>query len=98
MSKLRPLCNKLVVRRLKNESVTTSGIILSQSSLELSNKGEVLAVGVEVVDIKEQDIVLFNNDQTVQIVKVNNEEFLIIKDSDNLVIVENELGIYYEIT
>ena len=33
MSKLRPLCNKLVVRRLKNESVTTSGIILSQSSL-----------------------------------------------------------------
>ena len=77
MSKLRPLCNKLVVRRLKNESVTTSGIILSQSSLELSNKGEVLAVGVEVVDIKEQDIVLFNNDQTVQIVKVNNEEFLI---------------------
>ena len=89
MSKLRPLCNKLVVRRLKNESVTTSGIILSQSSLELSNKGEVLAVGVEVVDIKEQDIVLFNNNQTVQIVKVNNEEFLIIKDSDILAIVEN---------
>ena len=89
MSKLRPLCNKLVVRRLKNESVTTSGIILSQSSLELSNKGEVLAVGVEVVDIKEQDIVLFNNDQTVQIVKVNNEEFLIIKDLDILAIVEN---------
>ena len=89
MSKLRPLCNKLVVRRLKNESVTTSGIILSQSSLELSNKGEVLAVGVEVVDIKEQDIVLFNNDQTVQIIKVNNEEFLIIKDSDILAIVEN---------
>ena len=89
MSKLRPLCNKLVVRRLKNESVTTSGIILSQSSLELSNKGEVLAVGVEVVDIKEQDIVLFNNDQTVQIVKVNNEESLIIKDSDILAIVEN---------
>ena len=89
MSKLRPLCNKLVVRRLKNESVTTSGIILSQSSLELSNKGEVLAVGVEVVDIKEQDIVLFNNDQTIQIVKVNNEEFLIIKDSDILAIVEN---------
>ena len=89
MSKLRPLCNKLVVCRLKNESVTTSGIILSQSSLELSNKGEVLAVGVEVVDIKEQDIVLFNNDQTVQIVKVNNEEFLIIKDSDILAIVEN---------
>ena len=89
MSKLRPLCNKLVVRRLKNKSVTTSGIILSQSSLELSNKGEVLAVGVEVVDIKEQDIVLFNNDQTVQIVKVNNEEFLIIKDSDILAIVEN---------
>lgn len=89
MSKLRPLCNKLVVRRLKNESVTTSGIILSQFSLELSNKGEVLAVGVEVVDIKEQDIVLFNNDQTVQIVKVNNEEFLIIKDSDILAIVEN---------
>lgn len=89
MSKLRPLCNKLVVRRLKNESVTTSGIILSQSSLELSNKGEVLAIGVEVVDIKEQDIVLFNNDQTVQIIKVNNEEFLIIKDSDILAIVEN---------
>ena len=89
MSKLRPLCNKLVVRRLKNESVTTSGIILSQSSLELSNKGEVLAVGVEVIDIKEQDIVLFNNDQTVQIVKVNNEEILIIKDSDILAIVEN---------
>ena len=89
MSKLRPLCNKLVVRRLKNESVTTSSIILSQSSLELTNKGEVLAVGVEVVDIKEQDIVLFNNDQTVQIVKVNNEEFLIIKDSDILAIVEN---------
>ncbi len=89
MSKLRPLCNKLVVRRLKNESVTTSGIILSQSSLELSNKGEVIAVGVEVIDIKEQDIVLFNNDQTVQIIKVNNEEFLIIKDSDILAIVEN---------
>lgn len=89
MSKLRPLCNKLVVRRLKNESVTSSGIILNQSSLELSNKGEVLAIGVKVVDIKEQDIVLFNNDETVQIVKVNNKEFLIIKDSDILAIVEN---------
>ncbi len=89
MSKLRPLCNKLVVRRLKNESLTSSGIILNQSSLELSNKGEVLAIGIKVVDIKEQDIVLFNNDETVQIVKVNNEEFLIIKDSDILAIVEN---------
>ena len=34
-------------------------------------------------------IVLFNNDQTVQIIEVNNEEFLIIKDSDILAIVEN---------
>lgn len=89
MSKLRPLCNNLVLRRLKTETTTLSGIVLSQSTVELSNKGEVLAVGVKVTDIKEQDVVLFNNDHTVQIVKVNNEEFLIIKDSDILAIVEN---------
>ena len=60
--------------------------IATSSMISLLAKGKTIE---EALDIKEQDIVLFNNDQTVQIVKVNNEEFLIIKDSDILAIVEN---------
>lgn len=94
--KLRPLNDRLIVKRLEEEERSAGGIIIPDSAKEKPIQGKVVAAGkgklkedgtrVEM-DVKEGDTVLFGkyagND-----VKFNDEELLIMREDDILAIVE----------
>ncbi len=92
---IRPLHDRIVVRRLEEEQKTAGGIILPGSAQEKPQQGEVLAVGngqitdngVRALDVKVGDKVLFAQ-YAGQTVKVDGEELLIMKESDVLGVLE----------
>ena len=91
---LKPLFDRVVVRRVDNESVTQGGIFIPDNAAEKADQGTVVAVGpgkrengvVIPVDVAVGDRVLFgkNSGQTV---KVNGEEVLILDEEQILAIV-----------
>ena len=92
---IRPLHDRLVVRRLEEESKTAGGIILPGSAKEKPQQGEVIAVGkgqitdsgVRALDVKVGDKVLFGQ-YGFQEVKIDGEELLILKESDVFAVLE----------
>lgn len=95
---LKPLYDRVVVRRLEAETTTKGGIIIPDKSAEKPTQGEVVAVGNGVVTdsgelrallVKKGDRILFGQYAGSQ-VKVDGEELLILKESDILAIVEEE--------
>ncbi|WP_169835308.1 co-chaperone GroES [Moraxella cuniculi] len=95
MMKIRPLHDRIVVRRTEEEQKTAGGILLPGSATEKPQQGEVLAVGngqitdngVRSLDVKVGDTVLFGQ-YAGQTVKVDGEELLIMKESDVLGVLE----------
>ena len=93
--KIRPLHDRIVVRRTEEEQKTAGGILLPGSAKEKPQQGEVIAVGngqitdagVRALDVKVGDIVLFSQ-YAGQTVKVDGEELLIMKESDVLGVLE----------
>ncbi|MFO7734948.1 MAG: co-chaperone GroES [bacterium] len=89
--KLRPLGERLVVKRRELEEKTGGGIIIPDSAKEKPMQAEVVAVGPEVnkdrEEVKEGDMILFSkfsgNDVTV-----GGEEHLILRKEDVLAIIE----------
>jgi len=93
---LKPLYDRVVVRRLEAETTTKAGIIIPDKSAEKPTQGEVVAVGDGTVNesgelrallVKRGDRILFGQYAGSQ-VKVDGEELLIMKESDILAIVE----------
>ncbi len=92
---IRPLHDRIVVRRLEKEQKTAGGLILTTSAQEQPQQGEILAVGngqitdngVRALDVKVGDKVLFAQ-YAGQTVKVDGEELLIMKESDVLGVLE----------
>lgn len=88
---IRPLHDRIVVRRTEEEQKTAGGILLPGSAQEKPQQGEVIAVGngqitdngVRPLDVKVGDKVLFGQ-YAGQTVKVDGEELLIMKESDVL--------------
>lgn len=89
---IRPLHDRVVVRRKEEETTTASGIVLPGSATEKPNQGEVVAVGkgrilqngdVQPMDVKAGDTVLFGQ-YSGNTVKVDGEELLIMSESDIL--------------
>lgn len=89
---LRPLSDRVVVRRVDSESVTKGGIFIPDNAAEKADQGTVLAVGpgkrdnngvVNAVDIATGDTVLFGK-LSGQTIKVGGEELLILKEDDVL--------------
>ena len=83
---LRPLHDRVIVKRLDNERTTASGIVIPESAAEKPDQGEVLAVGpgkqtedgkVLKMDVKVGDKVLFGK-YAGQTVKVDGEEVLAV--------------------
>jgi chaperonin GroES len=95
MSNIRPLHDRVVVRRVEEETKTAGGILLPGSAAEKPSQGEVIAVGngqitdngVRALDVKVGDKVLFGT-YAGTTVKVNGEELLIMKESDILAVLE----------
>ncbi|OPH33872.1 co-chaperonin GroES [Moraxella lacunata] len=92
---IRPLHDRIVVRRTEEEQKTAGGILLPGSAQEKPQQGEVTAVGngqltdngVRPLDVKVGDKVLFGQ-YAGQTVKVDGEELLIMKESDVLGVLE----------
>jgi len=93
---LRPLHDRVIVKRLDNERTTASGIVIPESAAEKPDQGEVLAVGpgkqtedgkVLKMDVKVGDKVLFGK-YAGQTVKVDGEELLVLREEDIMAVVE----------
>lgn len=93
--KLTPIRDRIVVRLLEADTVTKSGIIIPDSAAEKPNQGEVLAAGTGKINedgttvpmvVKPGNIVLFSK-FAGQTVKVDNEEFHILKEDDVMAII-----------
>ena len=93
---IRPLHDRVVIRRVEEETKTAGGILLPGSAAEKPSQGEVLAVGngqinesgsVRVLDVKVGDKVLFGQ-YAGSTVKVDGEELLIMKESDIFAVIE----------
>ncbi|MCG7656344.1 co-chaperone GroES [Wielerella bovis] len=94
--KIRPLHDRVVVERLEAEEKTSSGIILPGTVAEKPDMGKVVAVGEgkrgrdgerRALDVKVGDTILFGT-YSGQTVKVDGQEFLVMREEDILGIVE----------
>ncbi|NIG99181.1 MAG: co-chaperone GroES [Buchnera aphidicola (Periphyllus acericola)] len=95
--KIRPLHDRIIVKRQKIESKSAGGIVLTGSAANKSTRGKVLAVGngkildngkIKKLDVKVNDIIIFNEGYGAKTEKINNEEVLILTESDVLAVVE----------
>ena len=95
--KIRPLHDRVIVRREEEEQKTAGGILLPGSAQEKPNRGEVVAVGsgrvldngdTRAVDVKVGDIVVFGQYAGNDKIDVNGEELIILSESDIKAVVE----------
>jgi chaperonin GroES len=95
--KLRPLQDRIIVRRVKEEEKTKGGLYIPDSAKEKPIEGLVVAVGngklledgnLRALDIKAGDRVLFGKYSGTD-VKIEGEEHLILREDDVLGVVEN---------
>jgi chaperonin GroES len=94
--KLRPLADRVIVKRVESETKTASGIYIPDNAAEKPDQGEVLAVGpgkrndkgeLAVLTVKVGDRVLFGK-YSGQTVKVDGDELLVMKEDDLFAVVE----------
>jgi len=95
--KIKPLHDRVLVRRLEQEEKTAGGIIIPDTAKEKPQQGEVLAVGsgardesgkIVPLDVKVGDVVLFAKWGGTE-VKVEGEDLLVMKESDIIAIIED---------
>ncbi len=94
--KFRPLHDRVVVRRVDEETTTAGGIIIPDSAAEKPQQGEIIAVGsgarsdegkVTPLDVKKGDKIIFGKWSGTE-VKIEGEELLIMKEADIMGILE----------
>ena len=95
--KVRPLHDRLVVRRIEEKETVKGGIIIPDTAKEKPQEGEVIAVGEGKkldsgervpLDVKEGDRVLFGKYAGTEI-KLDGEEYLIMREDDILGVIES---------
>jgi len=96
MKKIRPLHDRVIVRRLEEEHKSAGGIVIPDSAKEKPIQGEVIAAGtgkiledgkVRPLDVKKGDKVLFGKYSGTE-VKVGDEELLVMREEDIMGVVE----------
>ena len=94
--KLRPLHDRVIIKRLEAETKSAGGIVIPDTATEKPIKGEVVAVGagkilengnVRALAVKAGDKVLFGKYSGTE-VKVNGEELLVMREEDLVAIIE----------
>jgi chaperonin GroES len=92
---LRPLHDRVIVKRLDQETKTASGLIIPDAAAEKPDQGQILAVGngkvgddgkVRPLEVKVGDRVLFGK-YSGQSVKVDGEELLVMREEDIMAVV-----------
>ena len=95
--KIRPLQDRVVVRRMEEETTSTGGIVLPGSAAEKPAQGEVIAVGpgkrqengnIQPVDLKVGDTVVFGK-YSSNTVKFGDDELLILSESEIFGVIES---------
>ena len=93
---IRPLHDRVIVKRLEEELKTASGIIIPDSAAEKPDQGEIISVGrgkvgddgkIRALEVKVGDKVLFGK-YSGQAVKIKGEEILVMREEDIMGIVE----------
>ena len=93
---IRPLHDRVLVRRVEEETMSAGGIVLPGSAAEKPNQGEVLAVGkgkilengdVRPMDVQVGDKVMFGQ-YSGSAVKVDGEELLMMREEDIMGVIE----------
>lgn len=88
--KIRPLHDRVIVKRLDNERKTSSGIVIPDNAAEKPDQGEIVAIGpgkrddngkLIPIDVKVGDRVLFGK-YSGQTVKVDGDELLVMREED----------------
>jgi chaperonin GroES len=96
--KFRPLHDRVVVRRIESEAKTAGGIIIPDTAKEKPQEGEIIAVGPGArdetgklipLDVKTGDLILFGKWSGTE-VKIDGQEYLIMKESDVMGIIEGK--------
>lgn len=96
MTTIRPINNQILVRQKKAQEVSAGGIFIPTTAQEKSLEGEVLAVGpgkyldsgeLLPMTVKAGDVVLFPKHTYIE-VKIDNEDYLIIREDNVLGVVE----------
>jgi chaperonin GroES len=98
MTKIRPLHDRVVVRRLEQEQKSAGGIVIPDNAAEKPDQGEVVAVGngkiledgkVRPLDVKVGDRILFGK-YSGQSVKVEGTEYLVMREDDIMGVVASK--------
>lgn len=94
---IRPLHDRVIIKREEVEAKSAGGIVLTGSAAEKSTRGTVLAVGngrildngtLHKLEVKVGDKVIFNEGYNTKVEKLDGEEVLILSEHDILAIVE----------
>jgi len=94
--KIRPLHDRVVVRRMEEERTSAGGIVIPDSATEKPIQGEVIAVGngkildsgdVRALEVKVGDRVLFGKYSGTE-VKIEGEDYLVMREEDIMGVVE----------
>ncbi len=95
--KIRPLHDRVIVKRMEEERTSPGGIVIPDSATEKPVKGEVVAVGngkildsgeVRPLDVKAGDKVLFGKYSGTE-VKVDGEELLVMREDDITAVIDS---------
>ncbi len=93
---LRPLHDRVIVKRLEEETTSPGGIVIPDTAAEKPSRGEIVAVGngkvqdngeVRALDVKVGDTVLFGKYSGTE-VKVDGEELLVMREDDIMAVAE----------
>ena len=96
--KFNPLHDRILIKRIEDKETAKGGIIIPDSAKEKQQEGEVIAVGngrktedgkIIPLDVKAGDRILFGKYSGTEI-KVDNEDFLILKEEEVLGIIEGK--------
>ncbi|MEE8321140.1 MAG: co-chaperone GroES [Gammaproteobacteria bacterium] len=94
--KIRPLHDRVIIKRLEEEKTSPGGIVIPDSAAEKPIQGEVIAVGngklmdngeVRALDLKKGDRVLFGKYSGTE-VKIDGDEYLVMKEDDIMGVIE----------
>lgn len=94
--KIRPLHDRVVIKRMEEERTSPGGIVIPDTAAEKPIKGEVVAVGkgkilesgeIRPLDLKAGDRVLFGKYSGTE-VKVEGEDFLVMREDDVMAVIE----------
>lgn len=94
---IRPLHDRVVVRRMEEETTSAGGIVLPSAAQEKPMRGEVLATGegkfldngeIRSVAVKSGDIILFGKYSGTEI-KLDGEELVVMREDDIMGVIEN---------